>query len=119
MLLYDLMDAARTEAGYPEQTTDWPKIIRGYEGDEHKFLEYNEDGFIAGIFTRSYYLLMDQPTVLETAWYVTPEKRTQGIGMELYGQLEAWARKRDAKYILQGRPTKGTVKVGSHYLRTL
>ena len=119
MLLYDLMEEARKEQGYPDISTDWNKIIRGYEGDEHKFLEFNEDGFIAGNFTRNYILLFERPVVLEVAWYVTPDKRNSGIGMNLYNKLEEWATKRGAKYILQGRPTKGCTKVGAFYLREL
>lgn len=119
MLLFDLMEEARKEQGYPDQFTDWPKILRSYEMDEHKFLEQDEDGFIAANFTRSYYLLLDKPVCIEVAWYVTPEKRNSGIGMELYNKMEAWARKRGAEYILQGRSTKGCTKVGAFYLREL
>jgi len=119
MLVYDLFENARAEQGYPEQFTDWPKIVHGYESDKNKFLEYNEDGFIAGNYTRDYLLLHDIPVVLETAWYVSPEKRNSGIGMELYRKLEAWAYKKGALYLLQGRPTKGCTKVGAFYLREL
>lgn len=120
MLLYDLLEEARTEQGYPEQATDWNKILRPYDHDFDKFISSTEDGFIAGNFTRSYYLMYQKPIVLEIAWYVRPDKRNTGIGMELYSKLEGWARKRGAEYILQGRSTsKDCSSVGPFYLRKI
>ncbi len=120
MLLYDLMDAARTEAGYPTlPIINWDKWIKVYERDKDKFLHYTEDGFIAGQITDSYMLLDGAIVALEVAWYVTPEKRTQGIGMELYKKFYDWALEKGCEFILQGRPTKGTKKVGPFYLKEL
>ena len=120
MLLYDLMEQARKEQGYPDQVTDWNKIIRNYETEPHRLLESNEHGFIAGSFTRDYLLLSEKPVALEVAWYVAPEKRNSGIGMELYNKFEQWARKLGAEYIIQGRSTgKDCTKVGAFYLRRL
>lgn len=119
MQLRKMMDDARIEAGYPELVTDWDKYIRAYTTMEDKFLKEHDHGFIAGMYTNGFMLMDNVRICLEVAWYVEPEHRKTGVGMDLYHSLEEWARKMGCEYIVQGRPTKGCTKVGSHYMRKL
>ena len=119
MLLYDMMDAARREQGYPDQETNWSKWINYYRKSPMHTLIEHEHGFLAGTITDSYMLMDNKEVALEIAWYVEPEHRNTGIGMELYKEFEDWVRFMDVKYIIQGRHTKGCTKVGAFYLREL
>ncbi len=119
MELFNMMDAARLEAGYPETNTDWYKYIEEYKDAPDKLIYSTDHGFIAGTHTTDYLLMDGIRICLEVAWYVKPEFRNQGAGSDLYDYLCDWATLKGCKYILQGRPTKGCTKVGNFYLRKL
>ncbi len=120
MHLYKMMDDARREQGWPDMEIDWSAQVEEYTHNLDKCLFTTDHGFIAGLVTNAFLLMPNVVVVMEIAWYVEPEHRTQGEGMELYSKLEDWARGiKNCEYIIQGRPTEGCVKVGKYFMRKI
>lgn len=83
------------------------------------FLEYTDDGFIAGMLTNNNILFPGVLIALEVALWVRPEARGSRLGGKLYKKFEQWARDNQAVYILQGMKTKNAREFSKVYIKEL
>lgn len=113
MQLHKMMDDARREQGWPELEIDWATLARNYH------IIQSDHGFLAAMITDQYILMHGVPVALEIAWYVEPDYRNNGEGMDLYKKFESWAYDLGVDYVLVGRPVPGATKVGPFYLKEL
>lgn len=119
MEVSEMIKAARLEHGWPDIDMSYDTVIEIFKNDPGTFWQVSENGFLAGQMTKNYLHMWGVNVAVEIVWYVSPEHRTKGEGMELYNKFEQWARDRNCDYILQGRPTKGCRKVSNMYIKEL
>lgn len=77
-------------------------LARLLENDDALVLVAELDGEIVGITACLLYPLYFSPgysVVQELWWWLTPEARGNGIGKNLFGEIERWARGKNAKAI--------------------
>jgi GNAT superfamily N-acetyltransferase len=95
----------------------WGKIIEAGTGVIFKYI--NSDithGFLSGFVIPE----MNSGTLIsvESLWYVTPEKRKEGIGKRLLSRFEDWSRLKSAKYICTAKPYRKSYLNGYKSLET-
>ena len=121
--MIDMLIKVREESGYPEMVIDdsyYENLINEYSNSPDKclFVEHNK-GFIAGLKSNNLMALPNVLVALQVFWYVLPEYRKTGVGIDLYNQFEKWATENKCVYIMQEFPTKGCFKVNKNYMREL
>lgn len=76
-------------------------------------------GFLAATYLPSHMILGTVPCAMELAWYVLPEYRHKGYGLQLLNAFETWAKSRGCKHIFLGKRRRGYRPLEQAYWKAL